>query len=121
MLGQAAVVGRPSALRTSAAGSETAWSRIGQVCCKPIVWFLYTLLPEICRANLFRVSERELLSSAQATFAAPRWSTSTVRKSSRLRSASPPRPPVLTEPMWIGWSVIWTDLKFEPVLRAFCD
>ena len=23
--------------------------------------------------------------------------------------------------MWIGWSVIWTDLKFEPVLSAFWD
>src|SRR5438477_10033372 len=85
-------------------------------------WFLKTLTPESWRENLFRVSlPREVLSSAQTTFAAPRWSMSTVKKSSRSRSPEQESPAVQIPPRWLGWSLIWTLLKFEPVFSAFID
>src|SRR5436309_1142493 len=78
------------------------------------------LLPESWRENLLRVSVVVVvLSSAQMTLAAPRWSTSTVKKSRRSRSPEQARPAVQIWPMWLGWSVIWTLLKLEPVLRAW--
>src|SRR5436309_13205527 len=89
---------------------------------RPMVWFLNRLTPESWRENLFRVSlPREVLSSAQTTFAAPRWSMSTVKKSSRSRSPEHESPAVQMPPRWFGWSEIWTLLKFEPVLSAFSD
>src|SRR5919202_1779800 len=87
-----------------------------------MVVFLYTLFPETWCAYLLRVSVvRVVLSSDQIAFAAPRWSMSTVMKSSRSRSPEQARPAVQIWPMWFGWSVICTFLKFEPVLSAFCD
>src|SRR5437762_6384789 len=102
--------------------SVTEWSLIGHVFIRPIVWFLNTLVPESWRENLFRVSlPREVLSSAHTTFAAPRWSMSTVKKSSRSRSPEHASPAVQIPPRWFGWSLIWTLLKFEPELSAFSD
>src|ERR671934_2838631 len=87
-----------------------------------IVWFLNTLTPESWRENLLRVSlPRVVLSSAQTTLAAPRWSMSTVKKSSRSRSPEQARPAVQIPPRWFGWSLIWTLLKFEPVFNALID
>src|ERR671933_2000927 len=121
MPGQA-VLGRPAASNVSPARSTTEWSRIGHAFIRLIVWFLNTLAPESWRANLLRVSlPRLVLSSAQTTFAAPRWSTSTVKKSSRSRSPEQARPAVQIPPRWFGWSLIWTLLKFEPVFSAFSD
>src|SRR5919205_3255942 len=102
--------------------SVTEWSLIGHAFIRLIVWFLKTLTPESWRENLFRVSlPRDVSSSAQTTFAAPRWSTSTVKKSSRSRSPEHARPAVQIPPRGFGWSLIWTLLKFEPVLSAFSD
>src|SRR3954468_5117696 len=88
-------------------------------------WPLKMLLPDSCREKNCLVSWRELLSSAQVVYAAPVWSTSIVRKSSRSRFCSGDEPhsvpPVHTPPVWIGWSEICTSLKFAPGLRAFCD
>src|SRR5919202_6731761 len=112
----------PVSSNVSPLGSVTEWSLIGQAFIRLIVWFLNTLTPESWRENLFRVSlPREVLSSAQTTFAAPRWSTSTVKKSSRSRSPEHASPAVQIWPRWFGWSEICTDLKFEPVLSAFSD
>jgi hypothetical protein len=85
-------------------------------------WFLKMLVPESCRANLFRVSlPRVVLSSAQITFAAPRWSTSTVKKSSRSRSPSQASPAVQTWPRWFGWSEICELLKSAPGFVALLE
>src|SRR5579859_461248 len=88
-------------------------------------WVPKMLAPESWREKNCRVSWKELLSSAQVTWAAPRWSTSTVKKSARSRLADcellQEMPPVQTPPMWIGWGEIWTDLKLAPLLRAFWD
>src|SRR5919198_381262 len=112
----------PSSSYVSPARSVTEWSWIGQLFMRLIVWFLKTLTPESCRENLFRVSlPRVVLSSAQTTLAAPRWSMSTVKKSSRSRSPEHARPAVQMPPRWFGWSLIWTLLKFEPVFSALSD
>src|SRR5213078_1371659 len=112
----------PSSSYVSPARSVAEWSLIGQAFMSPIVWFLNTLGPESWRENLLRVSlPREVLSSAQTTLAAPRWSMSTVKKSSRSRSPEQESPAVQMPPRWFGWSLIWTLLKFEPELRAFSD
>src|ERR671933_1652958 len=121
MPGQA-VLGRPAASNVSPARSTTEWSLIGHAFIRLIVWFFNTLTPDNWRENLLRVSlPRDVLSSAQTTFAAPRWSISTVKKSSRSRSPEQARPAVQIWPRWFGWSEICTDLKLEPVLRAFVD
>src|SRR5919205_2932853 len=102
--------------------SVTEWSLIGHAFIRLIVWFLNTLTPESCRENLFRVSlPRDVLSSAQTTLAAPWWSMSTVKKSSRSRSPEHASPAVQMPPRWFGWSLIWTLLKLEPVLSALTD
>src|SRR5205823_10346718 len=100
--GQAAF-GAPSSLKVSAARSVTEWSVIGHAFIRLIVVFLNTLTPESWRENLLRVSlPRVVLSSAQTTLAAPRWSMSTVKKSSRSRSPEHERPAVQIPPKWFG-------------------
>src|SRR4051794_40069207 len=111
----------PSASNTSPARSVAEWSLVGQLDCSPIVCPLYTLDPLSWRENRLRVKLRLLLSSAQTTFAAPRWSTSTVKKSSRLRLPSHAVPLVQIWPMWFGRSEICTLRKSGPGFRAFCD
>jgi hypothetical protein len=93
----------------------------GQLEVRLIGVFLKALLPESWRLNLIAVWLNSLLSSAQTTFAAPRWSMSIVKKSPSVRPLSQPRPERQIGPMWFGWSEICTDLKFGPVLSAFWD
>src|SRR5205807_3019871 len=117
-----AVFATPSSSNVSPARSVTEGSLIGHAYSRLMFWFLNTLTPESWRENLLRVSlPRVVLSSAQTTLAAPRWSISTVKKSSRSRSPEHERPAVQIPPKWFGWSLIWTLLKFEPPLSAFCD
>src|ERR687888_901805 len=112
----------PTASNVSPFTSVTEWSLIGHVFIRLIVWFLNTLTPESWRENLFRVSlPRVVLSSAQTTLAAPRWSMSTVKKSSRSRSPEHARPAVQMPPRWFGWSLIWTLLKSLLPFSAFVD
>src|SRR2546423_7537774 len=63
----------PNSSYVSPARSVTEWSLIGHAFIRPMFWFLNTLEPDSWRENLLRVSDpREVLSSAQTTFAAPR-------------------------------------------------
>src|SRR5918911_2888680 len=102
--------GSPTESVVSPAGSVTAWSVIGYEFIAAMFWPLKMLAPESCREKNCRVSWRELLSSAHVVYAAPVWSTSIVRKSSRSRFAcgleSQLSPPVQMPPVWIGWSEI---------------
>ena len=73
---------------------------MGHELCRLMFWLLNTEFPDNCRENRLMVLLLRLLSSAQLMLAAPRWSISTVKKSSRSRlpPVEQPRPAVQTCP-----------------------